>query len=48
MSEEVKILIISGFVGAICAPTLFWIFSKMNIGKKETREEIEERNFGKK
>ena len=47
MSEELKILLVTGTIGAVCTPILMWIFNKTNFGKKESREEIEERNFGR-
>ena len=47
MSEELKTLLVTGVIGAVCTPILMWLSKKMNFGKKETREEIEERNFGK-
>ena len=48
MSEELKIILVSGLIGAVGGSLIMWIFNKTNFGKKESREEIEERNFGRK
>ena len=47
MSEELKIFLITAALAAVFTPILMWIFSKTSFGKKETRKEVEERNFGK-
>ena len=47
MNEELKTLLISAAIGVVFFAVLMWVFSKINIGKKESREEIEERNFKK-
>lgn len=48
MSEELRMILIPGAIGVLCSFLFLWIFNKTNIGKKKTREEIEEKNFGRK
>ena len=47
MSEELKILLVTAALGAVFFPILMWILRKTDFGKKETRKEVEERNFGR-
>ena len=47
MSEELKIFLITAALVAVFTPILMWIFSKTDFDKKETRKEVEERNFGR-
>lgn len=42
MSVEVKILLVSGTIGAVVTTLFMLFFNKTNFGKKELREEIEE------
>ena len=46
MNLELKTILLTVVIGGFCAPILLRVFKKMNVGKKETREEVEERNFG--
>ena len=48
MNEELKLILVSGLIGVVGGSLIMWIFRKTNVGKKESREEIEEKNFGNK
>ncbi len=46
MTEELKIIIVTGTVGFVSALLLGWFINRKKIGIKKSRLEIEEEMFG--